>query len=235
MSKGLFIASQEKGDLDFYKDKAKLLDIDVIVIPDLDRTQAVLSRLMPNKDIEDVDISTWRFSYWVERNLLKRQKHKKKSHPEKKCFQALEDYYFEVNSGIFFAETIAQKVDKLYSTFQKYPRISPKCGNELMGKSFDDDYDALPGQLFADSYYKCHYNDIQVSTFVEHLARLAILKNAVDYKLYKKAGITDKTDSLFKILGHEFPLIDLLPSSFRDGLNAVSRNEHFHRYPVFWQ
>jgi len=235
MSNGVFIASEEKGGLDFYQDKAKRLDIDLTVIPDLDRTQELLSRLMPNKHIEDVDISTWRFSYWVERNLLKRLKQRKKSHPDKKCFQVLEDYYFEVNSGIFFAETIVQKVDKLYSTFQKYPRVSAKCGNELIGKSFDDDYDALPEQLYHDTYYKCNYNDIQISTFIEHLARLAILINAVDYKLYKEAGITDKTDSLFKILGHEFSLIDLLPSSFRQGLNAVSRNEHFHRYPILWQ
>jgi len=235
MAKGVFIASEAPGDLDFCKDKAKRLDIDLIVIPDLNRTQEELSGLMPNQDIEDVDISTWRFSYWVERNLLKRLKHKKKSHPDKKCFQALEDYYFQVNSGTFFAETIVQKVDKLYSTFQKYPRISAKCGNELMGKSFDGYYDTLPEQLYNETFYKCHYNDIQVSTFIEHLARLAILKNAVDYKLYKDAGITDKTDSLFKILGHEFSLIDLLPGSFREGLDAVSKNEHFHRYPIFWQ
>jgi hypothetical protein len=196
---GIFVASKEKSNVDFLKKKAKLLNIDLVVIPNLSESKGALSELINNGTIEDVDISTWRYSYWVERNLLKRLNHKKKSHPDKKCFKALVDYYFEINSGIFFTENIVQKVDRLYSTFQKFPRISAKCGNELIGNTFDDKYDTLPGDIYDDTYYKCSYNDVQISTFVEHRARLAILKNAIDYKLYKKAGVENKTKDILKI------------------------------------
>jgi hypothetical protein len=238
ISKGVFVASKVRENLNFFKEKAKRLDIDLVVISCLSESKEALSELINNRTIEDVDISTWRFSYWVERNLLKRLIHKKKSHQDKKCFKDLEDYYFKVNSGVFFIENIVEKVDRLYSTFQKFPRISAKCGNELIGNTFDGEYDTLPAEIYKDTYYKCSYNDIQISTFIEHRARLAILKNAIDYKLYKKAGIENKTKDMpfLKILGlNEKFLLCLLPSSFQEGLDNISNHKYFHRYPIFWQ
>lgn len=240
IDKGIIIASKEKANVDFFKKKAKGLNIDLVVIPNLSESKKALSELINNTTIENVDISTWRFSYWVERNLLKRLNHKKKSHPDKKCFKALTDYYFEVNSGIFFTENIVQKVDRLYSTFRKFPRISATCGNELIGNTFDDEWldtETLPPQIYEDTYYKCNYNDIQISTFIEHRARLAILKNVVDYKLYKEAGFKNKSNDILKISGLDFEisLLDLLPPSFKEGLDTISKHRYFHKYPVFWQ
>jgi hypothetical protein len=239
ISKGIFVASKVRENLDFFKEKAKRLNIDLVVIANLSESKEVLSELMNNTTIEDVDILTWRFSYWVERNLLIRLNHKKKSHANKKCFKALDDYYFEVTSGVFFTENIVQRAHRLYSTFQKFPHISAKCGNELIGNTFDGEYDTLPEGIYTDTYYKCSYNDIQMSTFIEHRARLAILKNAVDYKLYKEAGIENKTKDMafLKISGLDFEisLLDLLPSSFKEGLDMISKHKYFHKYPIFWQ
>jgi len=232
ISKGVFVASKEKSNVDFFQKKAKGLNIDLVLIPNLSKSKETLSEHISNRNIEDVDISIWRFSYWIERNLLKHLKHKKKSHPDRKCFKALEDYYFEVNSGIFFEENIVLKLVKLYSTFQKFPRISAKCGNELIGNAFDDEYDALPKELYNDTYYNCSYNDVQISTFIEHRARLAIFKNAIDYKLYRDTGIESKTENI-KILGN-VSLMDL-PLSFKEGLDTISKHKHFDKYPIFWQ
>jgi len=233
---GIIISSNGKEDVEFYKEKAKGLNIDLVVIPNLSESKKVLSELINNTTIEDVDISTWRYSYWVERNLLKSLNHKKKSNEDIKRFKVLSEYYFEVNSGIFFTENIIQKVDTLYTTFQKFPRISAKCGNELIGNTFDNEYDDLPRKIYDDTYYKCIYNDIQISTFIEHRARLAILKNAIDYKLYKDAGDLSKTENTYeKILGFNISSLALLPSSFKEGLNKISKHKYFHKYPVFWQ
>ncbi|GAB4209322.1 MAG: hypothetical protein Fur0023_21530 [Bacteroidia bacterium] len=239
ISKGVLVVSKERSNLDFFKEKAQKMNIDLVVILDLRKSKEALSELINNRTIGDVDISTWRFSYWVERNLLKHLNHKKKSHPYKKCFKALEDYYFEVNSGIFFTENIVEKVDRLYSTFQKFPRISAKCGHELIGKNFDEEHDTLPRETYEDTYYTCNYNDIQISTFIEHRARLAILKNAIDYKLYKMARVENKTKD-FKFLeifglNFEISLLNLLPPSFKRGLDTISKHKYFHQYPIFWQ
>ena len=238
ISKGVFIASKVRENSDFFKKKAKGLNIDLVVISNLSESKDALSELMNNTTIEDIDISTWRYSYWVERNLLKHLNHKKKSHPNKKCFKALDDYYFEVTSGVFFTENIVKKVCKLYSTFQKFPHISAKCGNELIGNTFDGEYDTLPEKIYNDTYYKCSYNDIQISTFIEHRARLAILKSAIDYKLYKEAGIENKIKDIPLLMISDSvlqSLLDLLPSSFKEGLDMISKHKYFHRYPIFWQ
>lgn len=61
---------------------------------------------------------------------------------------------------------------------------------------------------------------------------MAILKNAIDYKLYKDADIKDKTENV-KILG-DITLMDFLPLSFKEGLDVISKHRYFHKYPVFW-
>ena len=237
ISEGALIVNEGKRDIDFYKKKVKALNIDLVVIPDLSESKEALAEFMSNGSIEDVDISTWRLSYWVERNLLKCLTQKKNSHTDKKCFKSLTEYHLKVNSEIFFIENITEKVDKLYDIFQKFPRISAKCGNELMGNSFNDEYDALPDKIFSDTYYECKYNVIQISTFIEHRARLSILKNAIDYRIYEERGDTSKTDDISKRSdgNSEMWSLALLPQSFKDGLNMIYKNKYFNRYPVFWQ
>ena len=227
---GVFVATNKaNSNVDFYKEKAKKLNIDLVVIANLSESKEALSELINNnRTIEDIDITTWRFSYWVERNLLEHLKNKKKSDQNKKCFKALKDYYFELNSEIFFAENIVQKVEKLYTIFQNFPHISAKCGNELIGNTFDGEYNILPKDIYHDTYYDCIYNDIQISTFIEHRARLAILKSAIDYTLNKEAEAEAKNE-----LG--LSPLDSLPSSFQKGLDIISKHKYFHKYPVFWQ
>lgn len=237
--RAIFITDREKDNMDFFKKKAERLNIELIVIPSLDDSKEVLSKILPElapNNIDDNDIECWRFSYWAERRLLKRLTYKKKSHPDKKCFKALANYYYETNSGIFFTDNIIERVDKLYSVFMDSPHITAKTGHELIGDDFDDEYEKLPDKTYQDTFFKCKNTDIHICTFLEHRARLAILKSAVDYKLYKDAGVASKTNDVIRsILGLEFHLIDSLPGSFKHGLDTISKHKYFRRYPVFWQ
>jgi len=181
-------------------------------------------------------MDVWRFSYWVERNLLKELGRLKRTHREKKGFRALSDYYFRVNSGIFFAENITDRLRELYDAFRHDPRISAKLAHELAEEDFDDDHTTIPKKVFEETWWKCAYTPIQISTFVEHRARLAILKNAVDYKLSKGTARGASTMSLrFGGKAIEVSLLELLPPSFRKGLDAISDDPCFARYPIFWQ
>ncbi len=235
-SESVFIANKEKENIDFLRAKCANLGIHLVVIPNLDTAREALDKYVRPQGLNDMDIAMWRFSYWVERNLMKRLNHSKKSQQSVKRYKSLEDYYFKVSSGIFFTENIIERLTQLYSTFQEYPRISAKCGNEMMGNDFDDEHELVPKQVYDEAYYKCQYNDIHISTFIEHRARIAILKNAVDYKLYRGAGYEGKAgDVRRKILGFEFSLFDSLPSSFRHGLDIICREQYCRRYSVVWQ
>jgi len=231
----LLVVNVNKSNIEFAKEKAKPLSVDIVVVENLENTASALYDFYPSEEINKADVAIWRFSYWVERNILHYLNQKKKAHKDKKSYAALEKYYYEISSGIFFTENIVDRVGKLYDAYREHPRISAKCGNEMIGGSFDDDPATLPKKIFSDTYYNCKINDIQISTFIEHRARLALLKSAVDFKLYEIAGIKSKTESYFELLGVKIPNLDFLPRTFVVGLNQISTHKYFHRYPVFWQ
>lgn len=236
---GLFVSMKDRSNLDFVKEKAKdVLQIKLAILIDLAETRMTLSELgfRQIEFVDDKDIRMWRFSYWTERSMLRMLKNKKKSNPEKKAYFALDSYYHEINNETFFTGTIAEKIYNLYGIFERnYYHMSARCGNELLGNDFNGDYEGVPKPIFADTYHKCKYTDIQISTYVEHRARLAILKNGIDYLLYKEAGKHDKADYIFKILGHEINYMDSLPVTFKDGLDKLRKHKYYYRYPVFWQ
>jgi len=231
---GVLITNKSKENAEFYKDKANDIVVKLIQIEDLSKASESLKAIVPNTKLKEEDLCTWRFSYWVERNLLRDLKNnKKKFYPDKLCYQKIDEYYFLLNSGIFFTKSVVRRVHKLYETFQKFPRISAKCGNELAGGSFDDEIDKLPPEIYSATYYNSHYNVIQISTFVEHRARLALLKNTIDYLLNK----SKKEDREKKAFGIDFEkvLLDLLPESFKNGMKQLEKHKYFYKYPVFWQ
>lgn len=66
---------------------------------------------------------------------------------------------------------------------------------------------------------------------------MAILKNAIDYKLYEKIGDKDKIGKheIILGLGGKELILSVLPESFLTGLSTISKDKYFHKYPTFWQ
>lgn len=231
----LLITSKPQEDAEFYRDKSREIGVKLIQIDDLSRATEFLGEIMPNIKLIDEDCTTWRFSHWVEKNLLIGLKeNKKKFYTKKVCFQKLDDYFFLLNSGIFFTKSIVKRVNELYNSFHKFHHISAKCANELAGNSFDEDISQLPEKIYRRTFYNCEYNAIQISTFVEHRARLALLKNAIDY-LSGRSRQQNKEEK--KAFGRDYEeiLLSLLPTSFIDGMEELAKHKYFHRYPIFWQ
>ena len=91
--KGLFIVAVERHNSEFIKQKAKILSIDLAVVSDLSKTGEILKEFTNNTEIGKIDIATWRYSYWVERNLLKLLNQKKKLNRGQKRYPALSKYF----------------------------------------------------------------------------------------------------------------------------------------------
>jgi hypothetical protein len=243
LSTGAFVASRNKKNFDFISQKANQLDIRLVLIHDFAKASELLESISGSHKMNKVDIGLWRFSYWVERNLLRYLNACKRSDKEKKCFRAIEDYYLRVNSNIFFMENLVDRLLALYKEFQEHPHISAKSAHELEGDDFDDDHVQIPIDLFKRAFYAYEYNILQVTTFVEHRARLAILKNVVDYLLYKRAGDTTRTDTkravpCFDAQHPDRPSslhVDIMPAHLRVPLQALSGHAYLACYPRFWQ
>lgn len=233
LSHAILIGQIVKQNSDYFKRKALELDVDIIINEELDDTAKNLSAYISEDTIEDIDIKWWRYSYWIERQMLKALNKKKKSTPNLKRYKALEDYYFKVNSGLFFTRNIIDRLDQLYDAFKENPRISAKTANEMIGGDFSDNVDDVDNSIFKKTYYECEFNDVQISTYVEHFARLSVLKNLIDYILYKKAGVKDRIEDK-KVFGL-ITKIDFLPNSVREAMKKIENDDYLHLYPVFWQ
>jgi len=233
------IAKASIENVDRLDQVAKAIGIIPVIIDGLENSEVAISKLIQQDSFDSVDVITWRYSYWLERVMLRKLIHKKKCQSDQKRFKVLDDYYFKVNSSLFFVVSTVDRIEELYSTFQMYPHVSAKCSHEMIDEAFEDEHEELPRIIYEKTFYECADNDIQISTFIEHRARLAILKNGIDYLLYKAAGDSQRArDSLtFKSGDRVFKIskLSMLPSSFCDGLEKVSKHKYFYRYPIFWQ
>lgn len=239
LDRGYFIEIERKEAQEYFREKAAELGIALTLVESLADAPQILQQSIGLARVDHEANKWWRFSYWIERKLISTLKRLKKENLEKKCFKAIDEYLFLVTSRTFFTPNLLERVEQLYSNFQKFPNLSAKCAHELDGKSFDDDHQDIPQGVFKRAYYDCVQNELAITTYVEHRSRLAILKNAVDFILYKKNGDprSDEKKQSMEVFGRkmEWSLLDTLPDAFRNGMEEISKEPYFHRYPIFWQ
>lgn len=228
------VVCKEKPNHDFYQNKSKDIGVALIYHPN-DSEEISKSELLQGHSVDPLDVGLWRFSYWLEREILKRLKHKKKSIQDRKSYIALDQYFHTLNSGIFFSKNIIKRIDKLYDAYKAHPNITKKVANESSGKEYDEDHENIPDEIFRKTFFNSEFTDITISTYIEHRARLAILKAAVDFTLFEKHGIEERIKDEIELLGFKFSLKNMLPDTFLRGLESIKDDKYFHKYPVFWQ
>ena len=228
------VVCKKKSNQQFYEDKAKDIGVQIKYHSN-DTNNSDGSDIANNQLVDPIDVSQWRFSYWLERALFNKLTTKKKSLKTRKCYKAIDEYLYTINSGIFFTKNIIKRADKIYYAYKEYPHLSAKVGNELDGKDFDEEHEAIPPNIFKDTFYKSQFTDISISAYVEYRARLALLKAAVDFSLYEEHGIEERIKHEIEFLGLKLSLKNMLPGSFLTGLEEIKKHSHFEHYPVFWQ
>lgn len=239
LDQAVFVATKVKDHLDFFRDKAIGLSIRLIVLPYLEDASTQLAEVTGTTTPSELDVAIWRFSHWLDRVLVSDLIHKKKSNPKAKRYLALADYLHAVNSGAFFRQTISERMYHLCSKYKEHPNISSRVAAEMKGLPFNGEYGKVDNEVFKQTFYHCDYNDLQISCFIEHRARLALMKYATDFLLFSKSGRMDIAKDVWrvKILGHDIELssFESLPATFRSGMECIKNEPFFHRYPVFWQ
>lgn len=223
-----------EGATDLHAQIAAKLGLQLAQVLNLGRAQDALATVMPLAGSVS-DVAPWRWSYWIERNLINRLRAKKKTQPDRKCYEAGDRYLFEINSEIFFVSTPIGRVDRLYDLFQKYARLSARTGHELLGGDFENEDVHIPRDIFKETYYDCKYTDIQLSAYIEHRARLAVLKSTVDYKLLKDSATAVEEPGGIRVGKIVIPRFHLLPANFQSAFTELSKHKYLHRYPVLWQ
>ena len=232
---GKVVASNVLWNFDLVREKAKGLgvSIETVASPNEghDKLKAVSGRDFDPK----ADLTCWRYAFWTERRMLDYLKHKKKTERVALRYPALSDYYSLINNSVFLTQNIPEKVAALYTAFQNHPKLTASCATEMQGATSRLPVRPFPVLFYGKTFYDCEMNDLQVSAFIEHRARLALLKCAVDFCLFEKAGFGSKVTKPLPGLLSGIDLASLLPSSFRKTAKSLANDKFVHRYPIFWQ
>lgn len=162
----------------------------------------------------------WRYSFWIERALLDRLRAIRKATPARQGPSAVLAYHDLVHDHVFFVRDIAERLRLLYRAYRDHPKLSLALAAELDGGAFDARRASFDSALVREALFEGAHPAVQASFYVEHRARLSILKATVDLLCQPSAARHD---------------LDALPATCRSGLRALSSRPGFRRYALLWQ
>jgi hypothetical protein len=172
------------------------------------------------------EVTQWRWVHAAERMLIDKLIQTKKS-ASKRGPAAVLRYHRLVNDGIFFERSIRGRLVALYEAYQSHPRLALSCACELDGKPFDP---AVPfgtkSPKLGDALLKGEHLLLQTAFYVEHRARLAILKSAIDLSCRRPKLIK-------RLLGGQ--IASPFPATFDEGLRWLVARPTYRQYARLWQ
>jgi len=228
MDTGVFIVKKSRDSFEYFKNKSAELGIELIENCDLKKTEDCLAHLLRQK-IDAPEIETLRYAYLIERNLLKSIKDLKKKFPNNQSYINADDYFFKINSGSFFSNNPVRRIRQVFETYIKYKNLTAKMCYELGSGKYNDKATYLSNNCYKSVFYNAEDSELHIALYIEHLARLTILKTCTEQLLRKHcAEFNDETfEESLEYLN--------LPQTIQRGLVKLVKEPYFHRYPVFWQ
>lgn len=231
LDRGAFVTARapEGHDIEFFASRCEQAGMSFVLIED----HATAPQVFEVAGFGAADPQTrdlWRYSMWVERNLLKGLRLFARNHPELQAPQEALNYYRLINNGVFFTRDAIDRVSRLYAAYQQHPKLTASAALELAGRGYDaDPVDTATSEMRAALFGGEHVL-LQACMYIEHRARLSLLKAAVDY-LAEGGHLQQNEDGTLTI---DFRITEL-PNTFLHGLTRLQGQEHFRRYPILWQ
>jgi hypothetical protein len=231
LDRGAFVTARppEGRDVEFFASRCEQVGMTFIVIDDHAKAQEVFAAAgFGTADRSTQDL--WRYSMWVERNLLAGLRRFAARHPEMTAPKEALKYYRLVNDGVFMTRDAVERVSLLYSAFQQHPKLTASAALELDGHDYDPDpVDTQTEQMRA-ALFRGQHVLLQACMYLEHRARLSLLKAAVDY-IAEGGHLRQNAEGTLTI---DFRITEL-PNTFLQGLTRLQGMQHVRQYPLLWQ
>jgi hypothetical protein len=231
LDEGAFVATSapRERDAEWFERVCKSIAIKFIVVDDLDKSDAVFDEHGFGR-AKRLAHGMWRYSYWIERIYITALRQLRRERPDLEMPKAALRYYRLVNSGVFLTADATEKVGKIYEAYQEHPGLTAELADEL---SPSGDGRAMTKEALN----RGAHTVLQATWYLEHRARLSILKAATDYLIAGgpvsvpvRGGVRKEGDKLVIDFG-----IVSLPDSFLRGLHWLSKQKQYTLYPLFWQ
>ena len=235
VNEACFIATRigEQTTIDLMEERFGKFNIDLVAVPDhLSLATALQEQgLIPHQPNE-IDHALYRYSFWLERKILKSVKTFRTSRNNLEGPFALAEYLDLINNGTFFIGDLQSRLSALYQAYQQHPKLSMGIAGELDGWSYNP-HVMSTGESWKRALSYGEVPEVQAAFYCEHRARLAILKGAVDYVCLERAGGLPPQPRLQPGESRVEPLE--LPDSFYSAVSTLRSIDEPDKVPVLWQ
>ena len=178
----------------------------------------------------------WRFSFWARRRLVKSLNVAIVAGLCPESAKAAKKYLTLVNDAVFFLPDMRDRIEKLLATHFEHQQLGKSAGYEIETKKVE--FGNPPStRTFARALFDGNHFPVQACLYVEHRARLYIMKALVDYWLAKeRGGVAERRKNVLllgaKVLSSQPVGIS---NAMEKGLAKLSASKHFRLFPVLWQ
>jgi hypothetical protein len=230
IDRGAFVSAQAPDKpLEFFVTRCEQVGMKFVLIGDHENAASIFAEA--GFGAADPGLhSIWRFSLWVERNLLEGLRRFQHAHPEMEAPLEALNYYRLINNGIFFTRDVVDRINLLYKAFQAHPHLTAAAAEELHGGTFDCGTIETQAPQMQAAFRHGRHILLQACMYLEHRARLSLLKAAVDY-LSEGGAVRENLDGTIRI---DFRVASL-PQTFLQGLSRLRSQPSYQKYPLFWQ
>lgn len=175
----------------------------------------------------------WRYSFWVQRRLLKSLGAAIDAEVCPEAARAARDYQKLINDAVFFESDVRARVSSLMDAHWNHPRLARSAAAEIAGLGVD--FEEPPDtSTFRRALFQGAHFPVQACLYLEQRARLAVMKASVDYIIARDAGTLPRR--VVRAFKREFDLEDWkLYDAFRGAVEQLESRPTFRQYPVFWQ
>ncbi|WP_049653483.1 hypothetical protein [Kitasatospora sp. MY 5-36] len=231
LERGAFFV-KKWGDRKTAPDRMKPLGLDVVCFDDFTTAPKDFEAKGFGSFTESGLIGLWRHSYGVERKLVKTIHDRAKA--GSLGAREAKSYYRLINDGTFFARAPEESLAMLYEAYREHPKLTLGYARELDGGTFNPHSATTQSPSYQAALRQGEHPDLQACMYLEHRARLAILKAAVDYAVEHPDGppplVSETGKFVFLGLGYHS-----LPETFQTGMDWLRKQPNFRLYPTFWQ
>lgn len=236
LSGGQFVHRQECGRSDpgSVKLLARRTGIDFLHVPKAGDLAVSLEKFgLPNPPWADLP-ELWRYSFWARRRLMKSLNKGVELNVCPQAARVAKNYRHLVNDAVFFIPLIADRVERLLSAHFAHPQLARSAAYECESGKLDLDTPPSTDTFRRALFYGAHF-PVQACMYLDHRARLYLLKALVDYWLKRQRNEIVAPAGTIRVGRLVLPRPSQLSSAMEDGIRELSTAKTFRLFPVFWQ
>jgi hypothetical protein len=231
------IPEDKKQSIEFFEAKCQELGIIFLAVKSHEELSEAFVRLgLISDEIPESEHRIWRFSLWVERQLISKVRSLRKDAKLGDAARSVIDYYDLVNNGVFFSENVRHSIQRLYEAHLEHPRLGRDLAFSIAQaklKSGKSPSDLQVDAVMTKAMYEGEEILIQTAWYIAHRARLAIVKGVIDFACLEEAD--EMPEPKYLNLGSIKIPIDDPPSNFLAAVKKVPELKHMRSIPRLLQ